>query len=197
MAVVAPAASRLRGAVKSALYSGPRRDRWQQPDRVMETLAVEPGERVADLGSGGGYFTYRLARAVGPTGVVYAVDADADMIARIDTRAARKGYRSIRTVVAGHEPPLLPEPVDLVLCVDSFHHLPTEPDYYARWGEQLTAGGRVAILEPVPRWYWFGHATPPERIREVLTEAGYRCAGEHSYLLRQSFMIFHLPASAE
>lgn len=57
------------------------RDRWQQPERVVAALAIEPGARVADLGAGGGYFTGRLADAVGPTKVVYAVDVDPDVTA--------------------------------------------------------------------------------------------------------------------
>lgn len=186
----ASAARAVRGALKSAAYSGPRRDRWQQPDRVIEALDVEPGARVADLGAGGGYFTYRLARAVRPQGVVYAVDPDPDMTTRIAARAARKGYTNIQAVAPNGEGPPLPEPVDLVLVVDAFHHLPVEASYYAALAEQLTPAGRVAIIEALPRWYLFGHATEPEQIRSVLTEAGYRVATEHDFPPRQSFIVF-------
>jgi predicted methyltransferase len=65
---------RLRVALKRFAVSGPGRDHWQHPDRVAGALGLHPGDRAADLGSGGGYFTYRLARAVGPSGAVYAVD---------------------------------------------------------------------------------------------------------------------------
>src|SRR4030095_12939357 len=63
-------------SLKRWAYEGWGRDRWQQPDGVIEALRLRPGDRVADLGSGGGYFTFRLAKAVGPTGHVYAVDVD-------------------------------------------------------------------------------------------------------------------------
>ena len=66
--------------LKRSAYDGFGRDGWQQPDRVIEALALEPGARVADLGAGGGYFTFRLADATGPDGLVYAVDVDPGML---------------------------------------------------------------------------------------------------------------------
>jgi predicted methyltransferase len=71
---VTEALRRARIALKRFGYVGFGRDRWQQPDRVMAELGLQPGNQVADLGAGGGYFTVRLARAVAPSGVVYAVD---------------------------------------------------------------------------------------------------------------------------
>lgn len=165
--------ARLRGALKSAVYSGPRRDRWQHPDRVLAALALDEGQRVADLGAGGGYFTYRLARAVGPEGRVYAADTDDDMRSRISARAARKGYENVVTVEPRDDDPRLPEPVDLVLIVNAFHHLPDDSEaYFAALAETLRPGGRVVIIEPRPRWFLFGHATHPDRIRSTLTDAG-------------------------
>ncbi|MGH3443212.1 MAG: SAM-dependent methyltransferase [Nitriliruptorales bacterium] len=185
--------SRLRGALKAFVYSGPGRDRWQQPDRVLDALELGEGQKVADVGAGGGYFTYRLARAVGPHGRVYAVDPDADMRLRISERVARKGYSNIVTVDPGDDV-RLPEPVDLVVIVDAFHHLPQDRTaYFARLAEALRPGGRVAIIEPWPRWFLFGHATEPERIRSVLAGGGYALAAEHDFLVRQSFTVYARP----
>ncbi|MDP8929079.1 MAG: hypothetical protein M3O70_11040 [Actinomycetota bacterium] len=64
---------RIRAAAKGFLYSSFSRDRWQLPDRVLRVVDVDEGEKIADLGAGAGYFTYRLARAVGREGTVYAV----------------------------------------------------------------------------------------------------------------------------
>lgn len=194
MTRVGSTVARLRGALKSFAYSGLRRDRWQHPDRVLAASDVTDGERIADLGAGGGYFTYRLARAVGPDGRVYAVDTDADMRARIRDRAHRAGHGNIVTVAARDDDPGLPEPVDLILIVDAFHHLPDDRiGYLAGLAGALRPGGRIAIIEPRPRWYLFGHATAPERIRVTSERAGYTAAGEHDFLPRQSFTVFARP----
>lgn len=190
MSRVAAALTALRGAVKSAMYSGPARDRWQQPDRIVAALGLRPDQRVVDLGAGGGYFTDRLARAVGPGGTVYAVDTDPDMRARIQARAARTGDTTIATVDPGADAPAFPEPVDLVLIVDAFHHLPNQVGYFSALAGALAAGGRLAVIEPCPRWFLFGHATEPERVRSILTDAGYSVAEEHEFLPRQSFTIW-------
>src|SRR3990172_9550282 len=86
--------------LKRCAYEGWGRDEWQQPERVVEALGLEPGARVADLGSGGGYFTFRLARAVGPTGKVYAVDVDEDLNAYVAERAREEGHANVETVLA-------------------------------------------------------------------------------------------------
>jgi arsenite methyltransferase len=66
---------------KALAYAGPIRDGWQRPAAVIDALHLQSGTSVADIGAGGGYFTFRLANAVGDQGRVYAVDTDQDMIA--------------------------------------------------------------------------------------------------------------------
>ena len=74
--LIATLAGGCTGFKRWAYGEGPSRDAWQFPDRVIQSLDIEPGDRVADLGAGDGYFTFRLAEAVGPSGIVYAVDID-------------------------------------------------------------------------------------------------------------------------
>jgi SAM-dependent methyltransferase len=181
---------RARLRLKGFAYSGPGRDRWQHPDRVVAALALRPGQRVADLGAGGGYFTLRLARAVGPEGRVYAVDTDPDMRELVADRAARDGRGNVVPVAARPEDPALPEPVDLVLLVNAFHHLPEPAGYAATLAGHLRPGGRVAVVEAEPRRLLFGHATAPERIRTTMAAAGYVLQEEHRFLPRQSFQTF-------
>ena len=181
---------RLKRRLKAAVLSGPRRDRWQQPRRVIDALGIEPGLRVADIGSGGGYFTMRLARAVGPEGCVYAVDTDADLRSLVADRAAAGELTNVTTVAPPHHGPGLTEPVDLAIIVDTFHHLPVPPAYLRALVEQhLVSNGRVAVIEAVPRWWLFGHATEPAVIRAALEGVGLTIEAEHDFLSRQSFLV--------
>ena len=81
------------GPLRRLGYGGFFRDSWQQPNRVIESLALTPGSRVADLGAGGGYFTWHLAAAVGESGRVYAVDVDADMTSHIEEESREEKQR--------------------------------------------------------------------------------------------------------
>lgn len=188
----------MRAAVKGFMYSGLFRDRWQLPDRVLDVVGVREGETVVDLGAGGGYFTYRLARAVGPEGTVYAVDTDPDVVAHIRDRAERKGYRQIQVVQPEAEFPVLPEAADVVFTANAFHHLPDDrAGFFTRVRESIRPGGRLAVIEARPKWFLFGHATEPEEIRRVVELAGYVDLEAHDFLPRQSLTVARCPDVAD
>jgi cyclopropane fatty-acyl-phospholipid synthase-like methyltransferase len=177
--------------LKRCSYEGWGRDEWQQPERVVEALALEPGARVADLGSGGGYFTFRLARAV-PAGRVYAVDVDADLNAYVAERAREEGLENVQVVLADYADPKLPEPVDLVFTSNTYHHLEDRTRYFANAKQYLRPQGRVAILElsEAPSWFLPSHTTSAETIRSEMEAAGYRFVEAHDFLERQHFLVF-------
>jgi arsenite methyltransferase len=183
------------GSLRRFAYEGFGRDRWQQPEQVIEALDLAPGHVVADLGAGGGYFTFRLADAVGPSGHVYAVDIDPDMLAHLERRAREEGYGQVQVVRAEADDPRLPEPVDLVLTVNTYHHLPDRPAYFRNLRPKLRPGGRVAVID-FDGEGWFqrlmGHFVAPEEIRREFEEAGYDLLDSHDFLSRQSFLIFAL-----
>ncbi len=183
--------------LKRQMYAGGDRDAWQQPDRVVSSLGFAADARVADLGAGGGYFTFRLADAV-KDGRVYAVDIDPSMTAYIESKAKEDGYTNVSVVVADAEDARLPEPVDWVFTSNTFHHLPDQAAYFARLKNHLKPGGRVAVVEYAPRegWSLLGdHATAKDAIVAAFTEAGYRLDADHSFLDRQSFLVFAVDES--
>ena len=156
-------------------YSGPGRDSWQQPERVVASLALETGARVADLGAGGGYFTFRLAEAVGSEGQVYAVDIDEDMVAYIEEQAGDEGYGQVRGVRAGTDDAQLPEPVDLVFTCNTYHHLQDRTAYFERLRGSLRPRGRVAVVEfRHGSWLLGSHATHPRPSRVRWPERAMR-----------------------
>lgn len=180
---------------KRLAYEGFARDGWQQPERVVAALAIRPGDRVADLGSGSGYFTLRLARAVGPDGRVYAVDVDEGMNEYLRQRVAKAGVKNVEVILGRFEDPLLPDGgVDLVLVVDTYHHLEDRPAYFRNLRRDLAPDGRVAVIDFDGRkvWYmrWTGHITPRALLLREMAEAGYEVAEEFDFIDRQSFVIF-------
>ena len=181
-------------ALKKCAYEGFGRDGWQQPERVVQSLAIKPGERIADLGSGGGYFTFRLSQAVGPTGKVYAVDVDKDMLEDLAERAKNDGYRNIEKVLAKYDDPSLPESgVDLIFTSNVYHHIEARAKYFADAARYLRPGGRIAIVDFNGKHWsatFVGHTTPVELIKKEMGEAGYRLERELDFLDRQSFLVF-------
>ena len=179
--------------LKRCAYEGVGRDSWQEPERVVQTLQIPEGAHVADLGSGGGYFTFRLADATGPGGRVYAVDVDEQLSEYIAERAADEGYLQVETVLAqADDARLPPASVDLVFICNTYHHLPERVAYFARLRAALRPGGRIAMVEYRPGWFsrLTGHATGSEEIEREMAEAGYQKVEQYDWLSRQSFVVF-------
>ena len=180
--------------LKQCAYEGVNRDDWQQPQRVITALNIRPGDRVADLGSGGGYFTFRLAEAVGPAGQVYAVDIDRDMVDLIAKRVKQETLSNIEPVLAKPDDPLLPKAgVDLIFTSNTYHHIDKRIAYFANLRKYLRPGGRVAIIDFDRRsWFegLFRHYTPTEFIKPEMEQAGYSLQEDLDFLDRQSFLIF-------
>lgn len=179
--------------LKQCAYEGFSRDQWQQPDKVVAALNLKPGNTVADLGSGGGYFTFRLAQAVAPNGKVYAVDVDRDMIALVAERARREAPAIVETIVAKPNDPALPGTVDLVFTSNTYHHIDDRVAYFTNLRKYLRPGGRVAIIDFDRRAWIEGllrHYTPSEFIQREMEQAGYVLQKNNDFLDRQSFLIF-------
>jgi len=182
--------------LKQFAYEGFNRDSWQQPDKVIATLNLHPGEVVADLGSGGGYFTFKLARAVAPSGKVYAVDVDKDMIELVAKRLKEESGNNVETILATATDLLLPQTgVDLIFTVNTYHHIADRLAYFANARKYLRPAGRIAIID-LDRRAWLegllGHYTPSETIKREMEQAGYALQQQLDFLDRQSFLIFTL-----
>jgi len=176
----------------SKTFDDPARDGWQKPDEVIRALALKPDATVADIGSGTGYFAVRLARAL-PQGRVYGADVSADMVKFLNERAAKEKLPNLSSYQAGESDPRLPAPVDLVLVVDTFHHLGDRSAYFERLKAKLKPAGRVAIIDfrpEAPSGPPREHRIAAERIGAELERAGYRLAERHDFLPNQSFLVF-------
>lgn len=173
-------------------FEDPARDAWQKPDEVIAALKLQPTDRIADIGAATGYFPVRIARAL-PNAKVYGVDIEPKMTKYLADRATHEGLPNLKAVLGTPDDTQLPEKVELVLMVDTFHHVEHRVRYFERLKQHVTADGRLAIIDfrpdapigPPP-----AHRIPVAQIVTELKQAGWDKTGEHDFLPYQHFVTF-------
>lgn len=179
------------------LLEGPDRDAWQKPEQIMDALGIADGAAVADLGAGGGWFTIRLARRVGPNGRVYAEDIQPQMIESIQRRVEREGLKNVTLVHGTATDPRLPAAaLDAVLIVETFSEMEDPVSLLKNVAKSLKPRGRVGIIEFKADGLGPG-PTPEERVdeRQVLAataQAGLVLLQRETFLRYQYMLVFGL-----
>ena len=180
------------------LLEPPDREAWQKPEQVMDALQIAEGSVVADLGAGGGWFTIRLARRVGPYGKVYAEDVQRLMIEAIQRRVSREGLTNVTPVLGEYEDPfpsVPPETLDAVLIVDTFHEMEHPVVVLRNVARPLKRGGLIGIIGYTPGEGGPGPDDPEDRVApdviiETAKTAGLRLVGRETFLPYQYFLRF-------
>jgi arsenite methyltransferase len=168
------------------------------PQRMIENLQIREGRTIADIGSGGGYFTLEFARKVGKSGRVYAVDMKLKYLDFIKNRSKMEGLDNIIFLQATGDELNLPEAgLDLVFLRNVFHHLPEPEKYFHNLKRFLKSTGKVAIIEPKlkSRFSFIGmfkHYTPLEVMLEKMERAGYFQIASFDFLPSQTFSLFEV-----
>ena len=191
-----------------AAETAAERDRWQRPGQVMDALGVARGSAVADVGAGDGYFTFHLARRVGPPGRVYAVDVLEAELERIRRGARERRLSQVETVRGASDDPRLPEAtLDAALVVNTYHEMDQGPAMLrGLWGA-LKPGGRLGVIDKVvpagesPTDYRARHAIPADLVRADAERAGFQFVREPQGFVRPRrggeawyFLLFEKPA---
>lgn len=159
------------------LLEAPDREIWQKPDQIMDALGIADGSVVADIGAGAGWFTIRLARRVGPRGVVYAQDVQRQMLEAIRRRVAKEGLRNVQTRLGhGSDPGLPTRSLDAILVVDVYAEIVDRVTFLKNVAESLTPNGKIGIVNYKPGASGPGPARN-ERVEQAAVEADVRAAG--------------------
>src|SRR5512145_1172583 len=155
------------------------RETQERPQLVIDALEIEPGQTVADLGAGSGYYSFRIAPLVGPKGKVLAIDIEPAMLDVVAQRARREHVANIATIrSSARDPNLAPRSVDLLFMVDVYHELEYPHEMLTKVRAALKPGGRVALIEyraedpevaikPV-------HKMSEQQVRREMAAAGFR-----------------------
>jgi len=172
------------------------RDTWQQPDRVVKDLELKRGETIADIGCGTGYFTFRLAKAVGPEGKVYAEDISEKALKSVSDRVAREKLANIAVVKGDATDIKIPDAAcDAAIVVNVLHHVPEDK----RLGlmkdtvRAMKPGGRLFLID----WrvdakirHDLNRRIPKDQLLALGKDAGLTLETEHDYLVHQVFLCF-------
>lgn len=173
-------------------FEDPKRDAWQHPDRIVETLCTRKDLVIADIGSATGYFPVRFAKAC-PEGLVLGADIEPGMVFYLNDRARKEGLPNLVSILAAPDDPHLPVPVDVVFICNTYHHINGRIDYFTRLQAQLSSGAKVAIVDyRLDSERGPPHKLSPEVVEEEMGKAGYTLAASPGFLPEQYFLIFEV-----
>lgn len=162
----------------ATVFDDPARDAWQKPEVLVPALKLPRNGTVADIGAGTGYFNARLAAAVGKKGKVIAVDIEPNLVCHMARRALKERTLEVepRLGTAG-DPLLTAGEVDVVMTVDTYHHIDARVDYFRRLGSTVRQNGRLVVVDFKPGDLPVGpgpdHKISPEQVDRELAEAGW------------------------
>jgi arsenite methyltransferase len=166
-------------------------------DKIIQTLSIQPGQTIADIGSGGGFFTVRFAQVVGTSGKVYAVDTNQELLDFINKQASKNGLTNIMTVQTSSDQPNLPlHRFDIIFLRNVTHHLKERISYFKKLKEALKPQGKIVIIDYDGRGNVLSfqrlhhHFVPQDTLINEMIKAGYRLKTSYDFLTDQSFNIF-------
>jgi predicted methyltransferase len=182
------------------LLEPPDRDDWAKPEQIMDAVGIADGAAVADLGAGGGWMEIRLARRVGPNGIVYAEDVQSEMIEAIDRRMQHEGLTNVRTVKGTTTDPHLPGGLDAVLIVNAYREMddPQAPNqirtFLKNVANSLKPQGRLGIADFLQGGGGPGPAAEdrvkPETIIRAAEDAGFKLQMQENIPPFQFVLVF-------
>ena len=171
-------------------------DPKNKPDKIIEAIALKPGQSIADIGSGGGYFSLLFAKIVGEKGRVYAVDTNPEFLEYVKNSAKKEGLNNIiPTLVSGDKLDLPEKSLDLIFMRNVTHHILNRVEYFKNLKRFLKPNGRIVIIEYKKGKAFtfrglFGHYIPKETIIQEMEKAGYLLEKEFNFLPEQHFTIY-------
>ncbi|MBM3296780.1 MAG: class I SAM-dependent methyltransferase [Candidatus Aminicenantes bacterium] len=180
-------------AFSSAVSQDHWRDRLMQPDRTMDAMGVRPGMVIGEAGAGEGYFTFHLARRVGPSGMIYANDIDRRALAALDRRCRDEGVLNVQSVLGEVADPLYPaRELDMIVLVYAFHDFEKRAEWLAAARGYLKPGAALVIIDRDPdKWGGeFSHFLKKEDVLDILDRSDYELVRVETFLQRENIYIF-------
>jgi ubiquinone/menaquinone biosynthesis C-methylase UbiE len=181
---------------KAKMFNRKASRKKSKADEIIKNLKLKKGDKIADIGSGGGYFSFLFAEKVGKKGHVYAIDINSDFLEYIKNQAKIKGMNNISTIITNSEKPKLPEEkIDYIFLRNVCHHISNREKYFKLLRMGLKDKGRLIIIEHNGSGILnfnkiFKHYIKPNIIKKDLKKAGFIVDIEYDFITQQSFTVF-------
>ena len=180
-------------------YGQSQRDNWQQPERILDSLEIKPGMVIGEAGAGEGYFTFKLSKRIGSSGIIYANDIDSEKLEILKEHMEHDSITNITPLLGKIEDPCFPDSsLDLVIMVYVIHHLKKPIPFFENIKSDLKPGAAVVIVERDPDKYGGrdGHFLHKEEVRKILIESQYTIEKIMTFLPRDN-IYFAYPVGKE
>ncbi|MFW6134174.1 MAG: class I SAM-dependent methyltransferase [Elusimicrobiota bacterium] len=167
-----------------------------KPDEIIKVLNLKQNQKIADIGAGGGYFSIRFAKQIGPQGKVYAVDIEKQFLQQIKNLTEKSKIKNIETVLDNKLYETIDQnSLDWIFMRNVLHHINDRTDYLKNISKLLKPQGKIAAIDYSDKkkgWFnkFFGHSLSPENFFEEAEKANLKLEKEYKFLSEQFFFIF-------
>ncbi len=170
-----------------------RRDKFLQPELLMDTIGVKTGMAIGEVGAGEGYFTFKLSDRVGPEGRIYANDIKKSVLETVEEKSEEENFENISVVYGEIEDPLFPEKeLDMIVMMMVYHDLEKPVIFFRNLKKYLKLGANVVIIDRDPdRWdQGWDHFMTKDEILDSVKQADYTLVRLETFLERDNIFIF-------
>jgi predicted methyltransferase len=179
-----------------SIFDSPGRDERLQINRVMDILGITSGKAAADIGAGSGWFTVRAAKRVGGSGMIYAVDINAEAIHYIEDRARKEQLQNVKTILSTPDDPRVPpDSVDAVLMLKTYHEVAHPVELLRNLRPALKPGAKIGVIDRNGNGE--DHGVGSEVVIREAKEAGYRLLDHYDFVKADKMDYFLVFTAAE
>ena len=175
------------------VFENEKRELWQRPELVINRVGVKENSVVADIGSATGYFPVRLA-AKAQKGRIWAIDIEPNLVNFLNKRVQEEKIPNIVSILGTPKDPMIPEKVDFIFTVDTYHHIGSRKKYFQNLKDKLKKNGKVVIVDFKKGDFPVGPKNPmkisQEDVIEEMKAAGFVLEKAHDFLIYQYILVF-------
>jgi ubiquinone/menaquinone biosynthesis C-methylase UbiE len=176
------------------IFEDKKRDEWQSPSRVIKAVGIKRNSIVADIGSATGYFPVRIAKKA-KAGKVWGIDIEPNLVNYLNNRAKKEGIKNLYSILGTFSDPLIPEKVDFIFIVNTYHHISNRSAYFQNLRNALKKNGKIVIIDFRKGDLPFGPKDKMKlskaQITSELQASGYKLHSDYSFLKYQNLLVFN------